>query len=124
MVSRCRAANAEGASCQAQPVRPSGYCYWHDPALAEERDRKRREGGSNRSNAKRARRQMPAEPLSNAELAAWLTVSFAKAMKGQMAPALLNALSNAAKVMSELTRVSEMEERMAEIERKLGRKVS
>ena len=58
MVRRCAAKTVSGSPCSATPVRPSGYCYWHDPDLAAERDEARRRGGRARSNQARARKQL------------------------------------------------------------------
>jgi len=60
MVRRCKATTVAGPPCSAQPVRADGYCWWHSPALANERDEARRRGGSARSNRARAKKQLPA----------------------------------------------------------------
>jgi hypothetical protein len=123
MQATCSALTKSGAPCRA-PALASGWCVSHDPNRVVEIAEYRRRGGQAKSNRARARRQLPIEPMGNDELRAWITVAFAKAMKGQMAPALLNALSNAAKTMAELQRESTIEERMSEIERKLGSRAS
>ena len=125
VLSRCAGVNATGEPCQAQPVRPSGFCFWHDPDLAAERDRKRREGGRNKASRVRARKALPHEPLTVDELRAYVSVAFKSALTGKplveggekVDPALLNALSTAARTLTELARVSELEERLSRLER-------
>jgi hypothetical protein len=41
---RCQGRNANGQLCEAWPVRDSAYCYFHDPQLAEARERARELG--------------------------------------------------------------------------------
>jgi hypothetical protein len=120
MVNRCLASNAEGEPCQAQPVRPSGYCYWHDPSLAEERDRKRREGGVNRSNRARTKKQLPAQPLSTDELLAYLSLAFKGVLAGKVRPNIGNCLGALARSMAQLRETSELEERLSALERAAG----
>ena len=60
----CQAITAAGCPCSAQPVLSSGWCYWHDPGLADERERARRRGGANKSNQARVRRRLPDGVLS------------------------------------------------------------
>jgi hypothetical protein len=102
------------------------HCPWHStaPEWIAKRQGWSAEGGRKRSNAARAKRNLPTEPMTNAEAHAWVTVAFKKTLAGQMEPGVLNALSNAAKTMSELAKAGDLEERMAEIERRLGSKAS
>jgi len=71
-------------------------------------------GGKHRSNQSRAKKQLPAEPLSAAELHSWLGVVFRRLLTGQTEPGVATA-------MAELAKASDLEERMAEIERRLGK---
>jgi hypothetical protein len=121
MVERCIATTQRGKQCSALAV-DGQHCPWHStaPEWVAKRQQWAAEGGRKRSNRERAKRALPTEPMTNAEAHAWITVAFAKTLKGQMEPGVLNALSTAAKTMSELSRASDLEERMAEIERKIG----
>src|ERR1041384_4739053 len=38
---RCASRNVQGEPCGAPPIRDSRYCYFHDPELAEARERAR-----------------------------------------------------------------------------------
>ena len=43
----CQSLNANGGPCKS-PALPSGYCYMHDPELAEQAQQARLKGGLNR----------------------------------------------------------------------------
>ena len=119
MVSRCAATNANGKACEAQPVRPSGYCWWHDPAAAAERDRKRREGGANRANKARARRQL-AEPLTADEIRSHLGVVFRGVIVGRIEPGVGTAAATIARALLDVAKVAEIEGQVAEMRRDLA----
>ena len=120
MVSRCAATTSAGHPCQSQPVRPSGYCYWHDPAVADERDRKRREGGAHRSNRERAKRQLPAEPLSAEEIRSHLGVVFTGVIVGRVEPGVGTAAATIARALLDVAKVAEIEGQVAEVRRDLA----
>lgn len=49
---KCKATNRRGEPCGAYAMEGSDYCYWHDPALAEERRKARAKGGHARHGRK------------------------------------------------------------------------
>lgn len=124
MVTRCLATNERGERCQAQPVRASGYCYWHDPALAGERDRKRREGGANRSNARRMKKQLGAESLALADVDALLCVALKGVLAGRIEPGVGTAAATIAKAIISGRQATELEERLVDLERRLGARLA
>jgi len=117
MVVRCTASTTAGSPCSAQPVRPDGYCYWHSPALAAERDAARRRGGSARSNQARAKKQIP-EAMSVEDLAGWLSLLFTSVMAGRIEPKIGTACAAIARTMDELRKTTELERRLEELERR------
>ncbi|MEA2511086.1 MAG: hypothetical protein QOJ59_573 [Thermomicrobiales bacterium] len=126
MPDRCLAETKRGTRCTATPVPGDSRCAWHTdlPEWVAKRQQWSADGGRKRSNRERAKKQLPTEPMTNAEAHAWVTVAFKRTLTGQMEPGVLNALANAAKTMSELAKASDLEERMTEIERRLGGKAS
>jgi Family of unknown function (DUF5763) len=60
MAKRCNATRRDGQPCTAA-AQPSGFCFFHDPALAEARVRGRHVGGTNRSNIARFQQKAPKE---------------------------------------------------------------
>ena len=123
MPDHCQAETKRGTRCTATAVPGDDRCAWHSerPEWVAKRRNWSAEGGRKRSNAERAKRNLPTEPMTTAEAHAWVTVAFKQTLNGQMEPGVLNALSNAAKTMAELARTSDVEERMIEIERRLGK---
>jgi hypothetical protein len=120
MDKQCIARNANGARCQAQPVRPSGYCWFHDPAIDEERTRKRREGGANRSNAVRAKKSLPAEPLAAEEIRSYLGLVFRGLIGGKVEPSMATAAANVARALLDVAKAAELEQEVANLRRDLA----
>lgn len=47
---RCKRIKADGTRCRVAPLYESDYCFWHDPARAEDVHRARQAGGVRRRN--------------------------------------------------------------------------
>jgi hypothetical protein len=120
VVNRCKGANSAGAPCSAQPVRPDGYCYWHSPQTATERAEARRRGGHARSNAARARKQLPAGNLSVDELRGVVGVTIAKVLTGDIEPGAANSVANLTRAYVAIIEVGEFEERLVALEAQAG----
>jgi hypothetical protein len=120
MVKRCASKTVSGSPCSATPVRPSGYCYWHDPALSADRDAARKRGGANRSNKARARKHLPAELMTNDEVRAWLGVVFKRVIAGVMEPGVATAAGSVARAMVAVKQAGELEERLTALEERAG----
>lgn len=120
MVHACLDHNAIGEPCRAQPVRPSGYCWWHDPQLAEERARKRRAGGVTRGPKARAKQTGPTASMTSEELLARLTLVFKGVINGRIAPARGASAAAIARTMIQVREVSELEERLRVLEEAAG----
>ncbi len=117
---RCRGTNAAGQPCDAKPVRPSGWCYWHDPALEANRAAGRRKGGAARSNKARARKQLPVEALTLPEVQGLLSVALKGVLAGRIEPGVANASANVARAIAAVAQAGEMEERIRELEAAAG----
>jgi hypothetical protein len=111
----CKARNAEGGPCQARPVRDSGYCWVHDPAVADRRAEWRREGGRKRSNLERAKRHLPGEPLDNEQLVAYLSVVFRGVITKGVEPKVATAAATVAKTMTEIRNAGAVDDLAAEV---------
>src|SRR5687767_12937773 len=110
-VRRCRATNAAGSPCSAQPIRPDGYCYWHSPNAAADRAEARRRGGASRSNQARARRALPAA-MGSDELLATLSEAIRRVERGDMQPGPAGAIAQLARTMNAIRETSEVERRL------------
>jgi hypothetical protein len=120
MDKRCKATTVSGAPCSAQPVRPSGYCYWHDPGASADRAEGRRQGGKARSNASRARKRMAAEALTPGELQGYVAVALKGVMVGSITPGVANAVASLARAVVAVREAVELESRLEELERAAG----
>ena len=117
---RCRATTAAGSPCSAQPVRPSGFCYWHDPALAAERDAARRRGGRGKSNRARAAKRLPEEVLTPATLQGLLGRTLREVIAGRVAPGVANAAATLGRAIVAVREATELEERLRALEAAAG----
>ena len=120
MVSRCIATNANGQPCSAQPVRPSGYCVWHEPGLEAERQAARRRGGESRSNRVRAGRRYAAAVLSLRQVQGMLSVVLEDVIAGDVEPGIATAAAGVARAIASVAQVGDIEERLAELEQRAG----
>src|SRR4051812_23389674 len=115
MVRRCKAKNVSGSPCSSTPVRDDGYCYWHSPALAAEREAARRRGGAARSNQARAAKHLP-PVLSSSDLLAVLSGAMRRVERGELEPGPANAMAALARAMNTIREATEFENRLATLE--------
>ncbi len=116
MDSRCRGANTAGAPCDAKPVRPSGWCYWHDPALEAERTEGRRQGGRQRSHGARAKKAMKGA----GDVAPVLWQALNDLAAGTLEPARGQAMASVARALVTIHEVTAIEDRIAALEAAAG----
>jgi len=118
-VAICTGRTKEGKPCSARPRPGTELCPWHTPELAEQRVQWSRTGGKNSSNKARARKELPAEPLTNAETHAYLSLAFRRTLTGQLEPGVLNALSQAGRALADLSKVVDLEDQLADMRRQI-----
>ena len=109
-----------GAPCSAQPVRKTGFCYWHDPSREPERQANRRKGGAARSNRARLRKQYAAEVLTLREVQGLLSKLLKDVTEGRVEPGVASAGASVARAIASVAQVGDMEERLAELEAAAG----
>jgi hypothetical protein len=115
----CLGKNQSGEPCSAQPVRPSGYCYWHDPAVADDRHANNRRGGENRSREARARKLLAKGLQDLGDLQTVLMVALIDTLGGKLDPKVANAVANLAGKIKDLEVGVELEAQMAELQRRM-----
>ena len=120
---RCRAITKGGKPCGGTPVPGEDRCPWHSPTWAERRRQWSAKGGKGKSNAARAKKQLPAEPMTTEELHAWLGLVFKRVVAGRMEPGVGNAAANLARAICTVHAAGELEARVAALENEaaLGR---
>ena len=119
MVERCTTTNADGKPCGAQSWR-DGLCAWHHPARAAEMAEARRKGGAAKSNKMRAKKAMVNGTLSPAELEGLLGITMSAVFNGAKEPAVANAIANLARAAVAVRDAVAVDERLADLERRLG----
>ena len=118
---RCSATNRSGAPCSGTARPGSDRCAWHDPAMQERIAAGRAKGGRAKSNVARATRALPSEPMTAAEIHAWLGIVFRATIDGKMAPGVAVAVATVAKAMAQVAEVGHLEDEIAELRSLIGR---
>ena len=117
---RCAATTQSGTPCNAQPVRLSGFCWWHDPATDAERQGGRRLGGKGKSNAARAKRGYADGALTPAEVEGLIGTTLTGVLAGRVTPGQAQAVASLARAAVAVREAGEVEERLAALERHAG----
>jgi hypothetical protein len=119
MAVQCAAITRGGSRCGSAVLAGSRYCWTHDPAAADRRLEASKKGGRARSNKARAAKQIPAA-MSAEDLAGWLSLLFTSVMTGRIEPKIGTACASIARVLHEVKTVTELEQRLSELEQRAG----
>jgi len=119
---QCSGTTKAGERCRARSLPGSAYCVTHDPTKVTQLAEWRRKGGYAASNKARAKKALPADPLTNEELHSWLRVVFKGVIAGRIEPGVATASATVARTMAELARVTELEQRIANLEEERDRR--
>jgi hypothetical protein len=95
----------------------SDFCFAHDPEKAIEREAARLRGGQNRSNVRRLRGLMPPRLVGVFDT---LETALEQVHAGDLEPKQAQAMASLARAMVAVLSAGEMEERMRQIEARLG----
>ena len=110
---RCMAARLNGEPCRGVAVGGSGFCWAHDPALADDRAEARQRGGRNSAKIARLRALVP--PRLAAVYDA-LEAAMEEVHHGALPPARAHAMAALARAMVGVLTAGEFEERVRHIE--------
>lgn len=121
MDTHCTATTKAGTPCAATHYR-DGWCRWHHPELADQRDRARRAGGHAKSNRARARKQLETSKLTPRELDGLLCSTMVNVATGKTRPGVGAALGTLARAVIAVREHLDVEERLAALEAELGRR--
>ena len=119
MAVTCQAIAKSGQRCSRPALAGKQHCLMHDPASVELRRDAGRKGGYARSNAARARKEMP-EAMTTDEMAGWLSLAFKRVMAGQMPPKIGVACAQIARTLLTVQETAILEARLAELEQRAG----
>ena len=118
MVTKCKSQNADGNPCGATLYRQSEWCYWHHPDLEERRKESRAKGGKNRSNERRAKKEL--RNYADAELVAILSTVLGGLLQGKYEPGVATAAATVARTITQIRTSTELEARIQELEKAAG----
>ena len=110
----CKATSAGGKPCQAKAIR-GDYCFAHSPELADKIKEARKLGGENKSEAKRLAK------LNLGRLGPVLEKlerTLDEVHDGKLEPKTAKAMANLTDAMIRLYKISELELRMRDLEKK------
>lgn len=119
MAAKCSAITRAGRPCPSPPLAGSAWCWTHDPNAAGARVEASRKGGRARSNAERARKQVP-EAMGADELAGYLSLLFKGVVGGRIEPKVGTAAATIARALLEVRNQTEIEDRLAALEAAAG----
>ena len=112
MANRCNAMRRDGQPCAAA-ARPSGYCFYHDPAFAVQRAQGRRLGGYARSNAARIHKNTPPELQ---DVLVQLTQALDETYGGQLEPRVAGAMATLCRAIVRVYELGELAVRVQALE--------
>jgi hypothetical protein len=119
MQATCKGTTKAGTPCRA-PAMSGGWCIAHDPSRVVELAEWRRRGGKAKSNASRAKKALPAEPLTAEEIHAYLGLVFRGVIGGKIEPGIGTAAASIARAMVEVAKVADFESQLSEMRRDLA----
>jgi hypothetical protein len=114
---RCRYERDEGTYCRANAQAESPYCFFHDPALVEQRATARRAGGIARTQRVVLPGGLPIKRLQTAaELVELLGETINQVRRGEMDLRISNAIGYLSGILLSAIEKSSYEERLAALE--------
>jgi hypothetical protein len=115
----CKSLNQTGEPCGAQHYQ-DGYCRWHFPGLAAQRQAERAAGGAARSNKARARKRILSAVLDLHEIDGALCRALIDVLSGTLEPGIATAAATVARTVSTIRTASELEARLSALEEQVG----
>lgn len=117
---RCVATTKDGKPCAARPRPGSDRCPWHDEALSVRRREWSARGGKGKSNAARAKKELPAGVMTNDELRGLVGLTIRGVLAGRVEPGVGNSVANLSRAYVAITEAGELEERLQALEARAG----
>lgn len=121
---RCHAERASGDPCHAPPGRNSDFCFWHDPAKADEVADAQRLGGIRRRRERSVATAFDFTGLANIEsIRRLLEIAATDALSLETSIARVRALISVSVAAAKLLETGELAEQLASIEALVRRQV-
>lgn len=118
-MTRCSATRANGEQCKATALPGRSLCWAHDPEHREKALEARKAGGYNSSRAARAAKRAPRDMR---DLAEHLLQAVGEVHRGDLDPKKATAMASLAGALVKVHEAGEVNERLAELERRLEAK--
>jgi len=113
----CKGTLESGEACRQAPGRERDFCFWHDPATADEAAAARKLGGSRRKRDATVKGAYEIEGLATIpEIRRVVEIAVLDALSLENSIARSRALMNGAQVLVKLLEVGEHEERLTQLE--------
>jgi hypothetical protein len=115
---QCCYIKPDRSKCEANAVRESFYCFFHDPDLKQEREAARKKGGKERSRkAAVLPSDTPDRPLATAaDITALLTATINQVLRGQLDTRISNSVSVLVDSLVRAQRQEQVERRLERLE--------
>jgi|SRR5215218_8737959 hypothetical protein len=120
---QCRAITQTGKPCSGTPRPGTGFCWFHDPALAAQRADGRRRGGHNSAKEQRARKALAGGFKDVQTAQAVMLQVLARLYRGDFDPGLAVAMASVARAIDALaktTAAAAMEEQLAAMRQQIA----
>lgn len=112
----CHALTANGSACQASAIDGSDYCFFHDPAKADER-REAQSTGGKQNKMKVLADDVPDIAVRDCrDVVALVSETINQVRKGQIDPRVANAVGYLANVLIKAVEQGDIEQRIKELE--------
>ena len=116
MKRKCRHNRSDGGACQANATASSGFCFFHDPDLASDRQAAQRAGGL-RNKAASLPADTPDCAVRNAaDVIALLGMSINQVRRGQIDPRVANAIGYLSATLLKALELGNLEQRVSALE--------
>jgi len=119
---QCVATKRNGDPCRGIPLAGKPHCFAHDDDLAGQRKQWAKDAGHAKSNAIRLKKRLGtgASTLTLPEVDALLCLALKGVLAGEIEPGMATAAATVAKAITTIRTASEMDERLAALERQAG----
>jgi len=112
----CKQTKEDGTPCQTNAMAGSDYCFFHDPAKADEREAARRAGGSVGKTAVLPPDAPDVSLSSVANVIVLLGLTVNQVRRGQIDPKVANAIGYLTATLLRALEQGDIEKRVAELE--------
>jgi hypothetical protein len=112
----CEASTRHGMVCQAAAVFGSSFCYFHDPARANERKEAQASGGRRHQLATLTAASPDVRIEDSGDVVALISVTINQVRKGSIDPRVANAVGYLANLLLKALENSDLEKRIESLE--------